>query len=549
MNNKFLKVSVWLTAAMISTGSSCKNNPSPCLELSSKKLSYLNTYSQLQIIPQPQSISFSEGIFEIDSETEIVHTSPKMHKHAEFLAKYLKNNGDVLVQTSEKYTGKNQIVLKENIDLGEEAYHITVSKDHIVCEASTPAGMFYATQTLIQSFDLSDKTLTVPCVSIKDAPRYAWRGFMLDEARHFFGKETVKQILDVMAYLKLNRFHWHLTDGTGWRIEIKKYPNLTEIGAVGNFSDQNAPRQFYTQDEIREIVAYASERHIMVIPEIDMPGHADAAYRSYPEFFLAHGDGVHGVFHPAREATYQFIDYIFTEIVQLFPSPYIHAGGDEVSFDHPIWAANPEIQQFIKEHDLKDVDGLLYYFMRRVCDIVNSKGCAMIGWQEMIPSGVAPGKAIPIWWMNHVRAPLYDALEKGFKVIMTPHVPCYLDYKQHQSHILKHPAWSHHVNSLLLMYSFPDYLSSLVNSHRDQIMGIQAHLWTELIADSKRLYFMMFPRLAGMAESAWTNAESKDYFRFENNLKKFFQYLDQKGINYFNPFHPELTPEPWGPTW
>ena len=237
-------------------------------------------YGQLPIIPQPQSITYSQGNFVIDNKTTIVYTSPLIRKQAEILATHFK----ISITADAKYTGKNQVVLKVNDEFTEEAYHITVNKEHIICEASTPAGMYYAVQTLIQASDVPDKKMTVAAMTIRDAPRYAWRGLLLDESRHFYGKETVKQVLDVMAYLKMNRFHWHLTDEHGWRIEIKKYPNLTEIGAVGNYSDQHAPRAFYTQDEIREIVAYASERQIMVIPEVEMPGHAVAANRAYPEF-------------------------------------------------------------------------------------------------------------------------------------------------------------------------------------------------------------------------------------------------------------------------
>ena len=405
--------------------------------------------------------------------------------------------------------------------------------------------MFYAIQTLIQSFDVSGKKLTVPCMSIKDAPRYAWRGLLLDESRHFFGKDVVKQILDEMAYLKMNRFNWHLTDEPGWRIEIKKYPNLTEIGAVGSWSDQHAPRAFYTQDEIREIVAYASERHIMVIPEIEMPGHAVAATRSYPEFSAGGINRMNGfTFHPAREATYQFIDDIFTEIVQLFPSPYIHIGGDEVQYGNQTWRTDGEIQQFIKNNNLNDDKGLEHYFVRRVCDIVNSKGRIMIGWDDIVASGVSPDKSVATWWRPNQ---LTTALEKGFKVILSPEQPCYLDYLQDPSHTYG----MRRLNTLQDIYSFPDVysfgdgVSTLIAHHPNQMMGIQANLWTEYIANKQRLYFQLFPRLVGIAEVAWTNPESKDFSRFEMKLKSFLQYLDSKGINYFNPFDPESTPEPW----
>ena len=504
-------------------------------------------HGQLQLIPQPQSIIYNNGSFVINRKTEVISTFPQYQKHAEVLSGYFHTRFDSLINTGEKQTENNQIVLKENTGLREEEYSIAVNRKNIICEASTPAGMFYAVQTLIQAFDCSDKKLTIPAMSIKDSPRYSWRGFMLDESRHFFGKEVVKQLLDVMAYLKMNRFHWHLTDEPGWRIEIKKYPKLTEIGAEGNWHDSKAPRAFYTQDDIREIVAYASERYIMVIPEIDMPGHAIAANRAYPEF-SAGGTGrwKDFTFHPAKETTYNFINDVITEVAQLFPSPYIHIGADEVHYGNQIWFIDPEIQQFIKDNNLKDEVGLEHYFVRRACDIVNSKNRIMIGWDEVIASGVTPDQAVVMWWRHDKPDQLVSALEKGFKVIMTPRIPCYFDFVQHESHQIGR-RWGAKFNSLQTVYSFPDDLSNLIVNHPSQILGMQANLWTERVSDTKRLNFMLFPRLAGIAEDAWTNTEAKDYSRFELNLKYFLQYLDRKGINYFNPFDPESTPEPWGP--
>ena len=507
----------------------------------------VSVHAQVQLIPQPQVISCNNGSFALNSKTTVIYTSPQNQKQAEILAGYFKNTFDFSITTGVKQSGSNQIVLKENSGLGEEEYIITVNKENIICEASTQVGMFYAIQTLIQSFNNSDKKLSIATMSLRDSPRYAWRGFMLDESRHFFGKEIVKQLLDVMAYLKMNRFHWHLTDEPGWRIEIKKYPKLTEIGAEGNWHDSKAPRTFYTQDEIREIVAYASERHIMVIPEIDMPGHAIAANRAYPEF-SAGGTGrwKDFTFHPARETTYKFIDDVIAEVAQLFPSPYIHIGGDEVHYGNQIWFTDPEIQQFIKDNDLKNEVGLEHYFVRRACDIVNSKGRIMIGWDEIIASGVTPDKAVVMWWRHDKPEQLVAALEKGFNVIMTPRIPCYFDFVQDESHKIGR-RWGSAFNSLQTIYNFPDNLSNLIANHNSQIWGMQANLWTERVADVNRLYFMLFPRLAGMAEDAWTNPKAKDYSRFETNLKNFLKYLDQKGINYFNPFNPESTPEPWGP--
>jgi hexosaminidase len=490
---------------------------------------------------------YSEGNFIVNNETEVVYLSARMQKQAEELAGYLGSYLEAKVKISTKYTGRNQIVLKESNKLGGEEYLVTVGREIVSCEATTPAGMFYAIQTLIQFFNNASEGPGLKLMTIKDSPRYAWRGLMLDESRHFFGKEIVKQLLDIMAYLKMNRFHWHLTDEPGWRIEIKKYPKLTEIGATGNWHDRNAPRKFYTQDEIREIVAYAAERHIQVIPEIDMPGHASAATRAYPELSAGGTGRWEGfTFHPAKETTYRFIDDVMTEIAGLFPSPYVHIGGDEVHFGNKIWYTDPEIQQFIKNNHLGNEIGLEHYFVRRACDIVNSKGKIMIGWDEIIASGVTPDKAVVMWWRHDKPDQLAAALEKGFKVIMTPRIPCYFDFVQDESHKIGR-RWSTKFNTLQTIYAFPDNISSVIANYPDRILGIQASIWTERVADVKRLYFMLFPRLAGISEDAWTNPESKDYSRFEMKLRQFLRYLDQKGMNYFNPFDPESTPEPWGP--
>ncbi|MDR1371340.1 MAG: beta-N-acetylhexosaminidase [Dysgonamonadaceae bacterium] len=502
----------------------------------------------VQVIPQPQEIHISpQGDFHVNNNTGVVYTSSQMQKPAGVLAAYLSNRLKISIEPGRKNTGTNQFVLKEDVKLGKEEYHVSVDKNAVVCEASTSVGMFYAVQTLLQCLNVSDDGFRIASTTIKDTPRYGWRGFMLDESRHFFGKEVVKQLLDVMAYLKMNRFHWHLTDEQAWRIEIKKYPKLTEIGAEGNWHDRNAPRAFYTQDDIREIVAYAAERYIMIIPEIDMPGHATAVTRAYPEFSAGGTGRWEGfTFHPAKETTYRFIDDVLTEIVQLFPAPYIHIGGDEVHFGNKIWFTDPVIQQFIKDNDLKNELGLEHYFIRRACDIVQSKGRTMIGWDEIIASGITPDKAIVMWWRHDKPDQLTAALEKGFNVIITPRIPCYFDFVQHSSHKIGR-RWAGKFNALETVCQFPDNISDLISNYPDQVLGIQANLWTERVADVKRLYFLLFPRLAGTAESAWTNRSEKDYSRFEEKIKKFLEFLDGKGINYFNIFDPESTPEPWGP--
>lgn len=510
----------------------------------------LSVYSQKpQIIPQPQGIELGNGSFTIVKNTAVISREKEIQNEVNYLIKALKDKTDYTLTSAYKTPTVNQIKLKINKTISESAYNIAVTNNDIICEAGTAEGMFYAIQTLLQSIDNQDGKYVIPSMKVTDSPRYAWRGLMLDVSRHFFDKETVKKILDVMAYLKLNKFHMHLTDENGWRVEIKKYPRLTEVGGIGNWHDRNAPCTFYTQEDIKEIVAYAAERHIMVIPEIDMPGHASAASRAYPEISAGGTGRWEGfTFHPAKETTYQFIDDVLTEIVELFPAPYIHIGGDEVHYGNKVWFTDPLIQQFIKDNNLKDEVGLEHYFIRRVSDIVNNKGKKLIGWDEIMASGITPDKAIVMWWRHDKPAQLTMALEKGFDVIMTPRIPCYFDFVQDNSQKIGRRWGDGKYNTLETVYSFPETLNDLIRNNQSQILGMQASTWTERIADNKRLYYMLFPRLAAVSEDAWTKDESKDFTNFTDKIRKFYKYLDQKGINYFNIFDIDSTPEPWGPT-
>ena len=369
---------------------------------------------------------------------------------------------------------------------------------------------------------------------------------MVDESRHFFGKEKILQYLDIMAALKMNVFHWHLTDEPGWRIEIKRYPKLTAEGAVGNWHDAGAPVRFYTQDDIREIVAYAQARHIMVVPEFDMPGHATAVCRAYPEV-SGGGEGrwKHFTFHPCKAETYDFIENILDELFQLFPSPYIHIGGDEVHFGNQTWFTDPAIQQFIMDNKLMNETGLEHYFLRRVADIVARKGRKVIVWDEAIDAGISPEKAVIMWWRHDRKHQLLKALEKGYRVIMTPRRPLYADFNQDASHKYGR-VWDGY-NALENVYAFPELVLHLARGYEKQLMGLQMSLWTERIADAKRLDYMAFPRLAAVAEDAWTPETGKDFSRFMQRLPLFLDYLDGLGVYYYNPFNPSATPEPAGP--
>ncbi len=396
-----------------------------------------------------------------------------------------------------------QITLKRGGKYEDEGYKLLISKAGVLIESTSASGEFYALQTLKQMV-LFSKDGTVPCLEIEDAPRYEWRGLLLDEARHFFGKEKVKQILDQMALYKLNRFHWHLTDTTGWRIEIKKYPKLTTIGAIGNHTDKNAPPAFYTQDDIREIVAYAAERFITIVPEIDMPGHAGAAVRAYPE--LDGGGSTKNpnfTFNPGSEQTYQFLTDVLKEVTELFPSQWIHYGADEVHFAGKVWATNSDVKELMKKEGLRNIKEVERYFNRRMANVITDLGRTTTAWDEVVYSGLNTDNTLVMWWHHDKMKYLVAAFKNEFDVVLAPRIPCYFDFNQDPSH----KAGRRHLCSLDKTYAFPAGLE-LVES---QVKGIQACLWSEKIVTGKRLDFMTYPRLQALSESAWTQADSEKF--------------------------------------
>jgi len=496
-------------------------------------------WSQIPLFPTPAKVINGRGTFNINTAVPIHATG----KYESCLAAELSADLKELGLPDNKVSGAISIKTEQS-GMPEGAYSLEITTDGVSLTASTQSGLFYAKESLLQLARFNNGAL--PVCRIEDQPRYNWRGFMLDESRHFFGKEKVKQYLDIMASLRMNVFHWHLTDEPGWRIEIKKYPKLTTIGSIGNWSNPNGPAQFYTQEEIKEIVAYAAERKIMVVPEFDMPGHATAVCRAYPEV-SGGGEGrwKHFTFHPCKEETYEFINNVLDEIITLFPSPYIHIGGDEVHYGNQSWFTDPDIQKFIQDKKLVNELGLEHYFIRRVTDMVASKGKTVIGWDEIVDAGVSPSKAVVMWWRHDKNYQLVKALEQGFRVIMTPRRPLYGDFVQHGSHEVGR-LWNGY-NPIEDVYRFPDNIIHLTKNYEDQIMGLQLSMWAERIADPKRLDFMTFPRLAAVAESAWTPAKSKESSLFLKKLPHFLKYLDQLNIYYFNPFDPDLRPEPKAP--
>ena len=400
-------------------------------------------------------------------------------------------------------------------DLPAEAYELQIKKNRIVVKSSDDAGRFYAQQTLKQ---LAEADVMYRGV-IKDAPRYAWRGFMLDEARHFHGKEQVKEILDLMARYKLNRFHWHLSDDQGWRVEIKAYPELCSVGGVGCYSDPNAPARFYTQDEIREIVVYAAERHIEVIPEIDMPGHATAFTKVFPE--LAAGQRT---VNPADEKLYVVLETIIRELADLFPGRYIHIGGDEVSTRG--WRELPEMTAFMEKNGIASYEDIQKYFERRLSAIVTAVGKVSIAWDDTIDSGLDKDNTVMHWWRADHPESLDKALQAGYQTIISPWDPFYLDYIQDVKCKEGHLAWEQRANCLDEIYDYK-------LSDDQHVMGLQANLWTEYIATPEHLEYMLLPRMSALSEVQWCQREGKDFERFSAAMRaESFKIFDTLGYNY-----------------
>lgn len=423
-----------------------------------------------------------------------------------------------------------------------EAYELEITPIRIRINASSEKGIFYGLITVYQELLFSGK-LEVQVAQIQDTPRFSYRGYMLDESRHFFGKEKVKQLLDMMALFKLNTFHWHLTDENGWRIAIRSFPLLGDVGGIGNKSDPEAPAQFYSQADIREIVAYAKIRQIEIIPEIDMPGHATAANRAYPEFS---GGGSKNypefTFNPGAEATYDFLKKILEEVGELFPSKYIHLGGDEVHFGNENWNRLPAVQSLMQDQELTSLMEVEHHFMERMETILEIQGKRLAGWDEIIESKVSKVNSRVYWWRHDKPEQLQKALEKGYNTILCPRLPLYFDFVQFDRDSIGR-RWKG-FSSLEGVYGYPDNTHEFLAEEYHRIAGIQANLWTEVIASSERFDYMTYPRILALAESGWTLPEHKDLSRFYASLPVVYAFLDKSGISYFNALNPELTPEP-----
>ena len=508
------------------------------------------------VIPMPNDVTLSEGSFNLAGQDIHAEASLDQATHkaiADLWNQLYTVTGKKATLSTEDNGQKVRFIANPN--LGAEEYALNVNDNGVTVEASAFGGFFYGIQTLKQMLPAEiygnkkvNAAWVLPYVSILDAPRFDYRGIHMDPCRHFWSIEETKRYIDIAATYKLNRLHWHLTEDQGWRMEIKKYPKLTEVGAwrsgtcIGkDFDSSDGIRYggFYTQDEMREIVAYAAERNITVIPEIDLPGHMVAALAAYPELGCTGGPyevwtrwGVaDDVLCVGKEETFTFLQDVLTEMMDVFPSEYIHIGGDECPKVR--WQECPLCQARIKELGLKghgDISAeqeLQCYVTARIQQFLNDHGRKIIGWDEILEGDLAQGATVMSWRGTQGGI---EAAKRGFDVVMTPNSHMYIDYYQSQERD-KEPLCIGGLVTVPKLYSYEPY-EGMAPGTEDHILGVQANLWTEYITSPEFLEYMLLPRLCALSEVQWCNADRKDYNRFDASLDHTFRMLDVMGYTY-----------------
>ncbi len=518
--------------------------------------------AEINIIPKPISLQKQEGTFTIDEDTEFILTDKsKVLLTGVGIFSDIINNSSLFElrpeykQIGDAGEGAIVVSLCDNVDkYGHEGYSLKVTSNNILVEAAEPTGVFYAFQTLRQLFppELEDSIIKaeewhIPAVEIFDRPVFKWRGQLLDVSRHFLPLELVKKNIDYLARYKMNVYHLHLTDDQGWRVEIKKYPKLTEIGAWRvDYNDMNwwgRPAQkpgdeatyggYYTQDQTREIVRYAADRFITILPEIDVPGHSQSIIASYPEvscdgkkYYVATG-GVakDNTVCPGKEITFDFIEDVLDEVLPLFPGEYFHIGGDECNKSQ--WAKCADCQRRIKMEGLKNEHELQSYFIKRVEKIVNAHGKILVGWDEILEGGLAPNATVMSW--RGEKGGIASA-KMGHDVVMSPNTYCYLDLKQGNPEL--EPPYGYSRLLLSIAYSYAPIPEVLNDEGKKHILGVQGNLWGESIRDEKAMDYMLFPRLLAIAEVGWTPKENRQWDDFVGRLEYNFIRLENLGIGY-----------------
>ena len=529
------------------------------------------TFAQIPIhvVPYPNEVVIGNGSFELSSATNIVY-----NKNTSKLATYFKDQIKTLTGISVKvlpYNGSTSPNSKNDIQLLlsskgslKNGYALEISKSNIVLEAQENELLFNGIQTILQLLPLnnSDKSVSIPQLSIKDAARFSYRGMHLDVSRHFFPVAFLKKYIDLLAMHKYNTFHWHLTDDQGWRIEIKKYPLLTKVGGYrngtiigrypGKGNDSVHYGGFYTQQQVKEIVRYAADRYITVIPEIEMPGHASAAIAAYPQLSCFPNEDTEinsktawagskvgkqvqqtwGVFNDVfspTEYTFNFIENVLDEVMPLFPSAYIHIGGDECPKEN--WKRSPFCQQLIKAKNLKDEHGLQSYFIHRIEKYVNDKGKKIIGWDEILEGGLAPNATVMSWRGTEGGI---AAAKENHDVIMTPGSHCYLDHSQSSK---EDSVTIGNFLPLEKVYAFEPVPTSLSADQSKHILGAQGNVWTEYMSNISKVEYMVLPRIAALAEVLWTSKEKRNFESFENRLPFLQKLYKAKNYNYSKVYY------------
>ena len=519
--------------------------------------------SPLSLIPLPASVQQGSGQFTFPAKVQLCvpsYTGDSVKAVAKRWAGNFTKSTGIKVSVGKKANAAIQLRL--NSGLAPEAYDLQVTRERIVIEAARPAGFFYALQTLnqllpsravmagVKATDV--QAWTLPVVTIKDHPRFEWRGFMLDEGRHFYGKEEIKKLLDVMAAYKLNRFHWHLTEDQGWRIEIKKYPRLTEVGAWRNSKvlgwgevkpDGQRYGGFYTQKDAREIVRYAQERFIEIVPEVDIPGHSQAAVAAYPEFLSCDPQNKHEVWlwqgvspdviNVSHPQAVQFAKDVIDELTAIFPFRYIHLGGDECPTNK--WEANEACRQQLASIGSKNFRDLQINFYRQLQDHISQKPASeqrqLIFWNEVLHGNTRPlGTDITIMAWVGADGAAKDAAQRGMKTILSPQIPYYINRRQ--SNLPTEPrSQGHGTETVEAVYNYVP-MAGIPADLQQQYMGVQANFWTEWVEEASVVQYLMFPRLAAVAEAGWTPQQLRKYPDFLERLQAEAKYYELRGVNY-----------------
>ena len=521
------------------------------------------TAQEIALTPQPAHLTVKDGRFEFGNQLKAKVTpyqGDSIRMVFESFKKELQEATGIKVSSTQK-EAKARIILDLNPPLPAEAYPLNVSKKQVRIEASRPAGFYYALQTLKQLMPrnvmagvaTSDHSQwSLPSVEIEDAPRFEWRGFMLDEGRHFFGKDEIKRVIDMMAIYKMNRFHWHLTEDQGWRIEIKKYPKLTETGAWRNskvlaYGDVKPDGEryggFYTQKDIKEIVAYAKKKFIEIIPEIDIPGHSQAAVAAYPEFLACDPRDKHEVWlqqgistdviNVANPKAMQFAKEVIDELTELFPFNYIHLGGDECPTRK--WQKNDECKKLLSEIGSSNFRDLQIYFYKQLKDYIATKPAdqqrQLIFWNEVLHGNTSIlGNDITIMAWIGANAAAKQAAKQGMNTILSPQIPYYINRKQ--SKLPTEPmSQGHGTETVEAVYNYQP-LKDVDAALQPYYKGVQANFWTEWVTEPSVLEYLMLPRLAAVAEAGWTPQEKRNYEDFKERIRKDAELYDLKGWNY-----------------